>query len=554
MGKIRNEIRGIEFREALASATRCLEKHRDAVNALNVFPVPDGDTGTNMLLTMKSGTERMNDTNEATVAQIASWWADGVFWGARGNSGVILSQFFKGFAAGLEEVEACDGSIFGKAFHFATEAAYKSVSSPVEGTILTVIRCMAEAVQEKFDQGQDSASATWETAFRSGLVALESTPLLLPVLQEAGVVDAGGMGMVIIIGAMWCSFCGLDDTTVESELGSISGLKEWAEGSAPLIQEDFLNASGEPEWGYCTQFLIQGKGLLLEQIREDLAMSAESVLVVGDEENVRVHVHILDPGAILSYGVAQGQLRQIKIDNMSLQNTDWSATHRSVAEIKPGISVVAVAPGEGLSELFLDGGCVGVVSGGQTMNPSVRQLIDAVEATGTSDVIILPNNKNILLTAEQAAQSELGGHTIHVISTKTIPQGVAAILAFNAAGSLGDSVQAMAAASESVVTVEVTLAVRNTTVGALNVEEGKYIGLLEGDLVVTADTPEQALIDCLQQVGLTEDKILTLYWGENSSAGQAEEVCHELKMHVPGLQVDVFFGGQPHYPYLASVE
>ncbi len=547
-------ITGNEFREALLAATRCMEQYREVINSLNVFPVPDGDTGTNMLLTMRSGVEHLGDADSGDVGAVAGSWSNGTFRGARGNSGVILSQYFKGLAQGLEGAADCDGQALGSAFSRASETAYSAVGDPKEGTMLTVIRRAGEEVQRMLGEGVSDPLALWEAALEEAKVALSLTPTQLPALQEAGVVDSGGLGIVAILaGAL--DYLKTENTgPVELELGEISGIEVALTGVETSISGDFLHSSEEAEWGYCTQFLLEGEGLSLEQIREDINGLADSVVVIGDAEMIRVHAHLMDPGAALTYGVSMGQLSQISIENMSIQNRGWVAGHRDRPAVEQGTGVVAVASGDGFAELFRDAGCAGLVSGGQTMNPSIQQLVEAAAGAGLSDVIVLPNNKNIVLTAEQAKQAAPEGQSIHVVPTTTVPQGVAVMLAFNPVRSVEDNLAAMKEAVEAVVTLEVTHAVRDATVDGVAVTEGQFMALSDGGLAAVGGSAEDALLDALKGVDLDEDSIVTVYWGEDLTGGDAEETGRRLEELVPGLQVDVIEGGQPHYPYLVSVE
>ena len=557
-----NVLEGADLAQALTAGFRCLERYRDPINALNVYPVPDGDTGTNMMLTMRAGVEKcaQGPAEDATAGQVAALVADGAFWEARGNSGVILSQFFKGIAQGLNGKEVCAGADLAQAFRAATEAAYRAVGNPVEGTMLTVIRCVAEALESRLEQdGKDGdVLSFWETAYSASRDALDTTPSLLPKLQEAGVVDAGGMGIVVILGGAYLHLTGGDVDQADLELATSAGQIDPAQLASISVEADFLDASVESEWGYCTQFLIQGENLDIDQVRADLARTAESLVIVGDDRFIKVHVHVEDPGAALSYGVGLGELAQIKIDNMNLQNEDWAAGHQATRQEstipKAGIKLVVVAPGDGLAQLFKDSGCAAVVSGGQTMNPSVAQLVNAVESSGGQDVIILPNNKNVALTATQAADRENETQRLHVVPTHTVSQGVAATLAFNPESSAEQNLQAMKEAVSAVVSIEVTQSIRDTTLNGIAVAEGDYMGLVEGDLAVLEQTPEAALLSALNGVGLTDDHIVTLYWGADTNLERTEAVSRQVEEIAPGVQVDLVYGGQPHYPYFASVE
>ena len=548
-------LNGRDLADALSAGFSCLQRYRDPINALNVYPVPDGDTGTNMLLTMRAGVEKLAQSDGATAGEVAAQLADGAFWEARGNSGVILSQFFKGIAQGLDGKEVCSGSDLAQAFRSATDAAYKSVGNPVEGTMLTVIRCVAEALESTLAAGNDgNVLALWETGYNASREALDATPSMLARLREAGVVDAGGMGIVVILGGAYLHLTGQDVADADLGLATSAGQIDPSQLSSVAVESDFLDASVESEWGYCTQFLIQGEGLDIDQVRADLARTAESLVIIGDDRFIRVHCHLEDPGVALTYGAALGELDQIKIDNMNLQNQDWASGHQERSAPKSGIALVAVAPGDGLAQLFRDTANAAVVSGGQTMNPSVAQLTGAAERSGAADVILLPNNKNVAITATQAAERENETQTLYVVPTATVSQGIAAALAFNSQATTEQNLQAMNDAVADVVSIEVTRSIRDTTLGGVAISEGDYMGLVDGDLSVVEASAEAALMASLDRVGLEQDHIITIYWGADTDRETTEEVAGKLEEQLPGIQVDLVYGGQPHYPYFASVE
>ena len=554
-------LSGDELGQALTAGYRCLERYRDPINALNVYPVPDGDTGTNMMLTMAAGMEKWSQSGGSNAGEVAALIADGTFWEARGNSGVILSQFFKGIAQGLEEKEVCSGRDLAQSFRAATQAAYRSVGNPVEGTMLTVIRCVAEALEARLEQDKDDVDVLtlWEAAFTTSKEALDTTPSLLPKLQEAGVVDAGGMGIVVILGGAYHHLTGQETDQIDLGLTIAAGSIDPSRLASVSVESDFLDSTTESQWGYCTQFMIQGEGLDIDQVRADLAGIAESLVIIGDERFIKVHVHLEDPGSALSYGVTQGELSQIKIDNMSLQNQEWASGHQERERPKSGIALVAVAPGDGLAQFFKDAGCAAVVGGGQTMNPSVAQLISAAESSGGLEVIILPNNGNVVITATQAADRQDADRqdaapNLHVVQSRTVAQGVAAALAFNPEVSTEQNLRMMGEALSSVVSIEVTQSIRDTTLNDVSVSKGDYMGLVEGKLTVVTDNPEDALVSALVGVGLTEDQIVTLYWGADTRQEKAESVSQLIEEQAPGIQVDLVYGGQPHYPYFAAVE
>ena len=549
-------LNGDDLAGALTAGFHCLQRYRDPINALNVYPVPDGDTGTNMMLTMRAGVERLAQLEGATAGEVASQLADGTFWEARGNSGVILSQFFKGIASGLEGKESCACGDLAQAFRSATDAAYKSVGNPVEGTMLTVIRSVAEALESSLRQGgeDDDILSLWSTAYLASRDALDATPSMLAKLREAGVVDAGGMGIVVILGGAYLHLTGENVDEADLELATAAGQIDPSQLASVSVESDFLDSSVESEWGYCTQFLIQGESLDIEQVRADLAEKADSLVIVGDDRFIKVHVHLEDPGVALSYGVGLGELDQIKIDNMSLQNQDWASGHQERSAPKSGISLVAVAPGDGLARLFTDTSGALVVSGGQTMNPSVAQLIAAAERSGAQDVILLPNNKNVMITATQAAERENETQRLHVVSTTTVQQGMAAALTFNAQATAEQNLTAMNGAISDVVSIEVTRAVRDTTLGGIAVAEGDFMGLVDGDLAVVESSAEDALLTALAGCGLSDEHIVTIYWGVDADQQTVDDVAGRMKERVLGIQVDLVYGGQPHYPYLVSVE
>ena len=546
-------LRGDDLRQAFLAATECLERYRDAINALNVFPVPDGDTGTNMLLTMRSAMERCPDTSGASAADVSSGLAEGAFWGARGNSGVILSQLFRGFSEALNGEEVCNGPGLARALSLATDAAYGSVAQPMEGTMLTVLGSASASVQATSEGGTDAdALALWETAFSSAVEALYRTPSQLPVLKEAGVVDAGGMGVAVIMGGALCFLTGRDQDLVDQAVAACCIEPTAVSGAKTSIDSDYLDSTLEFQWGYCIQFLVEGEGLSLERIREHLGKEwADSAVAVGDDRLVRVHVHSRDPGPALSYGTSLGDMHQIRIENMAQQNQEFVTGHHDRKTEPTSLAVVAVVQGPGLTQLFRDAGCSLVISGGQTMNPSVGQFLDAAHAAGAEDIIVLPNNPNVEATALQSAKAN---PRVHVVPSRTLPQGVSALLAFNPEEPLDRNLKSMRDALKGVVTLEVTQAVRSSTFAGVQVESGQYISLLEGELTHAADTPENALKSALDPILDSADQIITVFRGDEALPAAADELCRQLQEETPGIQVDLVYGGQPHYHYMASVE
>ena len=551
-------LQGSDLRQAMLGAEAYMTLYRDAANALNVFPVPDGDTGTNMLLTLRAGIEQMNkDAHLEAAGDVAESIATGAFWGARGNSGVILSQLLRGFADGVAGSETIETSDAVAAFRSATDSAYGAVSQPREGTMLSVIRGASDAAVVANDAGERDVVALWQIAYDGAIEALAHTPEQLPVLKEAGVVDSGGLGVVAIIGGALRHLQGDTGPASDLHLRSMGNLIDPTQTASVSIDSDFLEAHEEEEFGYCTQFVIHGQDLSVDVLRAGLDAIAESTVIVGGGAAVRVHVHTEDPGAALTFGVAHGDIDEIKIDNMSLQNRDWTTGHRERArpdEIRPGVSVVAVASGPGIAALFQDAGCAAIVPGGQTLNPSASEIIDAALSAGTTDVIILPNNPNVILTAAQAADADTEGIALHVVNTRSMPQGTAAMLGFNPEVSVADNLGSMDLASASIETLEVTQAVRDSTVDGQAVSEGQYMAILDGSLVALTDDPHGAVTEGISHSSVDEDSIITIYRGEGTAEAQADGLREDLESTYPGAEVEVYPGGQPHYPYLVSVE
>ena len=602
---------GNDLRNAFEAATHCLQRHRDAINALNVFPVPDGDTGTNMLLTTRSANEQSRQATSSSAGTVMAAIARGALLGARGNSGVILSQFFHGLELGLQGKDQFDGEDLARALELASESAYRSVSQPVEGTMLTVIRDLSLAACrdiEDHDAAKDVLSI-WKTALVAGKESLSRTPMQLPVLREAGVVDAGGQGVVTFLEGAFRYLSGenVDELDLEICLPvySDAAIPGVSPVSLPSVQEEFLAATEDVLYGYCTQLLIEGQELHVDAIRQEMSTLAQSTVVVGNDSLVRVHVHAHDPGPVISYAVSLGTVGQVTLDNIDQQHREFVALQRgepramkddvfeakgaqaggvlaTASPVRPEIAaigitsplaVAAVVTGEGLVELFKGLGCAAVASGGQSMNPSAQELLEAAGSTGAKDVILLPNNPNVILAARQAATiaasspglvNEGGepGPALHVVPCRTIPQGVAALLAFNPYETLDGNLETMEKAIGTVTTIEVTRAVRPATIGGLTVEDGQFIGLLEDKLVAAGDSAVSVLQSALSKAagpehsggGPSHYELITLYWGREVQKAEAEEAAAQLREIIPGVETEVVYGGQPLYHYIVSLE
>jgi DAK2 domain fusion protein YloV len=540
-----SHITGDTFRQLVAAGTRCLESHVDAINGLNVFPVPDGDTGINMLLTLRSA----NDAKElppegiGTVAEVSYALARGALLGARGNSGVIFSQFMKGFSAGLAGLEECDGAGLAQALASASTASYQAVGKPVEGTMLSVMRAAAEAVQ----QAQGSPVTILSLAFDAAEKALAHTPEQLPLLKEAGVVDAGGQGVVAFLaGALGY----LRGTEVKLEMSSPEGGLE-ALISSGNVSQSFLEHTEDEMYGFCTQFIVQGNGLDVDKVRLQVMTLAGSTVVVGDDRTVRVHAHADDPEPLLSLGRSLGTVEQVSIQDMDEQHQEFMARHGYTAEAQ-ALAVVTVAIGVGIEQVFVDLGAAGVIRSGQTMNPSSADILDAVKRANAEHTVVLPNNGNIIMAANQAA--ELSDGTISVVPTKSIPQGVAALLAFNPELDATTNIDAMTSAMSEVRSGEVTTAVRSTIINEVSVTQGQSIAVLDSELVAAEESVPLALLALLAKVAPENGALVTLYYGEGVTADEAGAMAREILLRFPEVEVEALSGGQPHYQYLVSVE
>ena len=535
-----------EFRDMFAAGSSWLEKSVPDVNAINVFPVPDGDTGTNMLLTMRSTMEETGRAVSKGVSEVAKAMARGALMGARGNSGVILSQYFRGLAKGLDGKESITGNDWAVALVAASRTAYDGLSEPVEGTILTVAHDASIAAEKAAQTNPEDLVAVMEASVKAAKESVSRTPYLLPVLREAGVVDAGGQGLYILLEGILRYLLGEADEIEHRKPLMVTADLPLGSQSAQLVAEP------EEPYGYCTNFLIEGHKLNPDKIRSKLESKGESLVVVGDDATVRVHIHSYDPGVILRYATALGTLHQIQIQNMDDQHVSFVEMQQDRLPTLD-IAVVAVVAGDGMSEVFQSLGVAAIVPGGQTMNPSVREVLQAVESVPSQKIILLPNNKNIILTAEQVQSAT--SKEVAVVATKTLPQGIAAFLVFSYDGSLEENAQAMEEAIATVKTVEITKAVRGTQIKGLKVNKGQVIGIVDDDeLVAVGDSITEVIFESLDKAGIESAEVVTLYYGADIVKTQAEETAKELQDKYSGKQVEIVHGGQPHYSYIISLE
>ncbi|HFH9565436.1 TPA: DAK2 domain-containing protein [Streptococcus pyogenes] len=546
------------FQEMVQAAATRLGKQAEYVNSLNVFPVPDGDTGTNMSMTMDNGAKEVADKPASTVGEVGQMLSKGLLMGARGNSGVITSQLFRGFGQSIKGKDELTGKDLAQAFQVGVEVAYKAVMKPVEGTILTVSRGAATAALKKADL-TDDAVEVMQAALDGAKGALAKTPDLLPVLKEVGVVDSGGQGLVFIYEGFLSALNG-DYVTSADFKATPANMSEMinAEHHKSVVGHV---ATEDITYGYCTEIMValkQGptyvKEFNYDEFQGYLSGLGDSLLVVNDDEIVKVHVHTEDPGLVMQEGLKYGSLIKIKVDNMrnqheaQVQKTDVEKTK---AEVKD-FGLIAVVAGEGLSEIFKAQGVDYVISGGQTMNPSTEDIVKAIEAVNAKQVIILPNNKNIFMAAQSAA--EVVDIPAAVVETRTVPQGFTSLLAFDPSRSLEDNVADMSASLSDVVSGSVTLAVRDTTIDGLEIHENDFLGMVDGKIVVSNPGMEATLKAAFEKMIDEDSEIVTIFVGEEGDQDLAEELAEYLEETYEDVEVEIHQGDQPVYPYLMSVE
>ena len=552
-------IQGKTLRDAMISASNSLAQKKQSVDELNVFPVPDGDTGTNMSMTLANAARELSRLEDPTVSEVADTASAALLRGARGNSGVILSLLFRGFSKGLKGQTEADGPALAQALTLGVEAAYKAVMKPTEGTILTVAREAAEKGREKAQEETATPEEVWAAICDEAEASLQRTPELLPVLKKAGVVDAGGQGFCLIIRAMQHVFEGGEMITGGQEAAPAAAKKTSAAGS---FETDI-------RFTYCTEFIVgREKGndrdpLLLRAFLETIG---DCVVVVDDEEIIKVHVHTNDPGRALQEGQLYGQFETVKVENMRIQhqNAAWVPEEAEgpapLERVEPekDFGFVSVAAGDGLKALFADLGCDQVVSGGQTMNPSTDDILNAIEATPAKTVFVLPNNKNIILAAEQAIP--LADRKVHVLPTRTIPQGITAMLSFDADADVEQNLIEMTKAADNVSTAQVTFAARNSNVGGQEIKEGQILSLENGKVVGTDTDIHHATVKLVKNIVNTRRltgkgvDFITIIYGEGMSEADAEQVRDSLQAKYDGVDITMINGGQPVYYYIISIE
>ncbi|GAA2906718.1 DAK2 domain-containing protein [Enterococcus pseudoavium] len=556
------EISASQFQEMVEAGAKRLQVNAEYVNSLNVFPVPDGDTGTNMNLSMTSGATAVVNSASEKVGELANVLAKGLLMGARGNSGVILSQLFRGFSKAILDVDTLNAEELAQAFVHGVETAYKAVMKPVEGTILTVARESAKAGERKAKQ-TDDVIEVMTAVVKYGKKALDKTPDMLPVLKEVGVVDSGGQGLLFIYEGFLSALNGefqADETYEPSpaEMDEMVNAEHHRSIQGQLATEDI-------KFGYCTEIMVRlGEGPTVDSkfdydaFRNYLDGIGDSLLVVNDDEIVKVHVHTEHPGEVMNYGQKFGALIKVKVDNMRLQHEtilehdeEVAAFEAMPAERKP-FAVIAIAAGEGVQELFKSLGADFVISGGQTMNPSTEDILKAIEEVNADQVVILPNNKNIFMAADQAA--EVADIPVAVVPSKTVSQGMTAMLAFNGDQSLEENKQAMTEMLDSVVSGQITNAIRDTAIDGVEIHEGDYLGMIDGKIVLSEADKYQAAFDTLTKMISEDIEIITIIIGEEGTQAEAEKLSEAIEASYPDLEVEIHDGKQPVYPYLLSAE
>ena len=547
-----------EFRKMIAVSSNRLNNNAEFINSLNVFPVPDGDTGTNMSLSFASGAKYVSESTSSSVGELSQALAKGLLMGARGNSGVILSQVFRGFsknAAAKTELTPAD---LADALVAGVQTAYKAVMKPQEGTILTVARKAAEAAT-KTAKTSDDCVEVMEAAYEAAEAALKTTPDLLPVLKEVGVVDSGGQGLTFVYQGFFDALSGNARDEQEyhptpADMDDMVSAEHHKSVQSQLNTEDI-------QYGYCTEIMVKlGAGRLVDEkfdydtFRGYLSEIGNSLLVIADDEVVKVHVHTEQPGKVLSYGQKFGSLIKVKVDNMRLQHEtileqDKEAEEEQQAEINQiagDYGIIAVASGDGLAQLFHSVGVTQIIQGGQTMNPSTKDIVDAINATGKDKVIVLPNNKNIFLAAEQAA--DVADANVKVVHTRSITQGLSAMINFNKEADIDENVAAMEETLDDVISGQVTVAVRDTTIDGQEIKKDNYMGIVDGSIKVTDPDRKKATLEMVKAMLDDDSEVITIIYGADADQTEAQAIADEIQSWDEDYEIEIHEGDQPVYP------
>ncbi|WP_125762383.1 DAK2 domain-containing protein [Levilactobacillus mulengensis] len=559
------EITNLEFGKMVQAASQKLNQNADFINSLNVFPVPDGDTGTNMSLSLQSGAKYERDADSTAVGVLAVALAKGLLMGARGNSGVILSQIFRGFSKKLADKQTLTAQDLADGFAAGAETAYKAVMKPTEGTILTVVREGAQAGLNTAKESDD-VLAVMDAVFEAAKAALATTPDLLPVLKQVGVVDSGGQGLTFVLEAFNDSLNGR-----VAEEGDYKPDDAEMDEMIDAAHHQSVQGKLDPnsiKYGYCTEIMVRiGRG---KQVDHDfdydtfykyLADLGDSLLVVNDEEIVKVHVHTEHPGKVIAWGQEFGDLAKVKVDNMRMQQetimehdeeTGAAPVATATDEAPADTAIIAIAAGEGLGTLFKSLGVTHVVNGGQTMNPSTQDIVDAINQSQAKRAIVLPNNKNIFLAAEQAAKvADIPAVIVH---SKTVSQGMTAMLGYNPDAELAENQEAMEDNLSAVKSGQVTHAIRDTQLDGFDIKEGNFMGIVDGTIKVTDADLLKTAVDTVKAMLDDESEIITIIYGSDTTAEVAEQLQQQVEALDDDLETEVHEGDQPVYPFLISVE
>ncbi|WP_087972949.1 DAK2 domain-containing protein [Oceanobacillus rekensis] len=549
------KLDGVTLTQMVLSGAHHLANNASKIDALNVFPVPDGDTGTNMNLSMTSGANEVRKWTTNNVSEVANAFAKGLLMGARGNSGVILSQIFRGFAKGMGKKEELTVTDLAEAFDAGVVTAYKAVMKPVEGTILTVAKDAGKkAVSES--KNETDIIIFMEKVLAEAKASLKRTPDLLPVLKEVGVVDSGGQGLVTIYEGFLAALKGEELPEDSTEVK----MEEMINAEHHKVTQDFMDTS-EIVFGYCTEFMVKFEEEKLaenpyneEDFRNELSELGDSLLVVSDEDIVKVHVHSETPGNCLTLGQRFGSLVNMKIENMREQHTALVGEKdtKAVPKEKADYAIVTVAMGSGLKALFESLGASVVIEGGQTMNPSTQDITNAIKKANSKNILILPNNKNILMAADQAA--EIAEENVKVVPTKTIPQGISAMLAFHPESDIDENRGVMDEARKQVKTGQITYAIRDTQIDGITIENGNFMGIDEGKIVVTHKEKAEAAKLLLKEIISDNDEILTILYGDDVDDTEVKALVTYVEETYEDVEVEVHNGKQPIYSYIFSVE
>ncbi|MDY2581809.1 MAG: DAK2 domain-containing protein [Clostridium perfringens] len=545
-----NKVNGEHLYYMMSNAANKLELQSEYVNSLNVFPVPDGDTGTNMSMTFRAAVKEIEGMDNKNIGEVSKKLAKGALMGARGNSGVILSQILRGISKGLEGKEEADASEFANALLEGSKSAYKAVMRPTEGTILTIVRIAGEvAVALK----EDNITELMREVCRESKIMLDKTPEMLPALKKAKVVDSGGMGLLIILQGM--------QEALENGLKVTTGTPQAVKSSVAKAQRSETMSEEDIKFGYCTEFIILGDSNHAEEFKSKVINKGDSLVVVGYEDVIKVHIHTNNPGKVLEEAVKFGELSKIKIDNMREEHREMlEGMYEEAAETEESVAAgefkkyafISVAMGEGMKNIFKDLGVDYVIEGGQTMNPSTQDMLEAIEKLNAEHIFILPNNKNIIMAANQAA--EISDKDIRVIPTKTIPQGITCITMFNPEADVEENTEELKEAMEMVKTTSVTYAVRDTEVDGKEIKEGNILGLVEGKIKEVGEDPYKVAEDLIDSLVDEDSELITIFYGKDCEEEKVDALIEKLEGKYEDLDVQCYKGEQPLYYFIMSVE